>query len=195
MEVEGEIGGAGVVFAAGGGDGVERKREVLENALAHFKAAEGIFAGPVENAVKVAAFGEFEHNFGRVGGGARLAQFIAVEFWLFTGLDGLQQFFVDAALAAGAVTHQNGQAQDDGVLRVVLQHLALGHELGLAVKSGGGGHVGGAVRRVGPAVEDHVARHMNEAGPEVGGELGEQAGQGDVYLFGLIWIGIDGGGV
>ena len=195
MEVESEVGGAGVVFAACGGYSVEWEPEVLKYALAHFEAAEGFFARPVKDTVEVAALGQLEHDLGCVGGRARLAYFVAVEFRLLTGMDGLKQFFVNAALSGGAVAHEDGQAKDDGILGVVLEHFTLGHELGLAVERSGGRHIGGAVGRIRSAVEDHVARHMNKAGTEVGGELGKEARQGDVYFFGFFGLGIDVGGV
>ena len=64
---------------ADGFDAVERQAEVFEDALSHFEAADGFLAGPVEDAVQVAAFAEFEQDLGNIAGRAGLADFVAEE--------------------------------------------------------------------------------------------------------------------
>ena len=77
VQVKGQPSGPRVVVSAGRLDSVERQAEVLQDALSHFEATESFAAGPVKKAMEVAAFGQFEKNFGHIGSGAGLAHFIA----------------------------------------------------------------------------------------------------------------------
>jgi hypothetical protein len=102
---------------------------------------------------------------------------------------------MDASDAGGAVAHQDGDAQDNGVFFVVSKDFALGHEFGLPVEVGGGRHVSGAIRAVAQTIKDHVCRDVNEAGSKMGAELGEVTGQIDVDFTGELGLGVDGLGV
>ena len=98
-----------------------------------------------------------------------------------------------AALSARAFPHQDRDTQHHRVFAVVLQDFALGHQLGLAVKIGRVRHVRGAIGRVRVAVEDHVGGDVQKARAQVGGELGQQAGQRDIDLFRELRIGLNAG--
>lgn len=126
----------------------------------------------MKKAVKVAAFGKFEHDFGNVADGAGLAHFVGEELRLLSAVDGGEEFFVNASGAGWTVTHEDWNTEDDRVFLVVCEHFSLGHKFGLPVEVGGGGHVGRAVWVVALAVEDHVGGNVDEAGSEVGAELG-----------------------
>ena len=81
VEVEGQMGWTigvfGIVFYANGLDRVERQVEMLQYALAHFKARECLAASPVEDSMKVAAFAQFEQSLCHVTGRAGLTDFVA----------------------------------------------------------------------------------------------------------------------
>ena len=77
VQVKGQPSGPRVVVSAGRLDSVELQAEVLQYALSHFEAAEGFATSPVKDAMEVATFGQFEKNFGHIGSGAGLANFIA----------------------------------------------------------------------------------------------------------------------
>lgn len=70
VQVEGQVARAvckfGIVVFAGGLYAAEGQAKVLENTLGDFEAAHRFGAGPVEDAVEVAALSEFEQNFGNV---------------------------------------------------------------------------------------------------------------------------------
>lgn len=199
VEVEAEIGRAvgqcRVVFLAGGLDGIEGEAKVFENALADFEAAESFAAGPVKKAVQVATLGELQHDLGHIFRRGGLADLVAKELRALARANRGQQLLVQAALATGAVAHKDGDAQNDRIVRIVLQHFAFRHKLGLAVEVSGGGHVGRAVGGLRPAVEDHVGGNVDQARPEVPGELGEVPGEGDVNFFRQGGLGLDGCGV
>ena len=77
VKVKGQPSGLRVVVSADRLDSIESgKIEVLQDALPHFEAAEGFATAPVEEAMEVAAFGQFEKNFGYIEL-SRLANFIA----------------------------------------------------------------------------------------------------------------------
>lgn len=68
---------------------------------------------------------------------------------------------MDAALAARALAHENRDTEHDWVFRVMLQDFAFGHELGLSVKRGRSGHIGGAVGSFSVSVENHIGRDVD----------------------------------
>lgn len=106
-------------------------------------------------------------------------------------MDGGEKFFMYTALSGGAMAHEYGYTQDDGIFCVVFEDFSFGHELCLPVEVFRAGHVGRAIGLVGMAVKDHVCRNMKEARAEVGCDLRELPGQGDVYFFCQLGVRVD----
>ena len=161
MEVKGEVAGTpgmgGIIALTDGLDRIERQAEVFKNTLAHLETAKLFAACPVEDTVEVAPLGQFEEHIRHVGGGARLADFVAKKLRALSGEDCSEEFLVHAALAAGAVAHEDGDAQHDRVFRIVLEHFSLGHEFGLPIEIGRAGHVGRAVGLRALPIKYHIA--------------------------------------
>ena len=86
-----------------------------------------------------------------------MADFVAKKLRALAGVDCGEEFFVHAALAAGAVAHEDGDAQHDRVFRIVLEHFSLGYELGLPIEIGRAGHVGRAVGLRALPIKYHIA--------------------------------------
>lgn len=196
VEVECEVAGSVLVFGfvsdSGGGDGVRWQSKVVENALSHFEAANHFCAGPMEETVEVAAFGKLEHDFGNVASRAGLAHFVGKEFGMLSIIYSGEEFLMDTSGTGGAVAHEDGNTQNNGVFFVMFKDFAFGHKFGLPVEIGRGGHVSGAVGIVALAIKDHVGGDMDEAGSEVRADLGEVAGEVDVYFAREFGLGIDG---
>lgn len=197
LEVEGEAGlalrGDGGGFGARDGDdgrGGLREIEMLAHAQADFVAGEEFGAGPMEDAVQVTARKELDQGGGEIGGGARLAEFVGVEFGRAAGGPVGEQAFMQGATAAGAVAHQE-RGTDGG--RMVRREIEDGLFAGEFLRGVSIYWICPVVRSVGVAalsIEDLFGGEVEKTGVELARELGEAGGQRDVHRLGENGIGI-----